>query len=137
MFLRLLFFCYKGRSALKIAEYIQEEVGHCHIRHRYGEKFAHAHTGDGIQEQILGVAHRRQHTAQVGGNGLHDDEGDHFFSEICPLQQHDGEGHEGDEGHIIGDEHGGEEAQHDQCSRQLTHFSGPCQKEVRHPVEYP
>ena len=137
LFLGFLFFCLQRCSALQVTQYIQEEVGNAHIRHGDGEKFAHAHTGNGVEEQVLGVADRSQHTAKVCRNGLQYDDGDHLFSQVCPLQQHDGEGNKGDEGHIVGDKHGREEAQHDQCSRQLTHFSCPCQQEVCHAVKYP
>ena len=137
VFLRLLFFCCQGAFALKIAEYIEEEIGDRHIGHRYGEKFLHAHAGNGIEKEVLGVAHRGQHAAQIGGDGLQHDNGDHLFPEVRPLQQQDGEGDEGDEGHIVGDEHGGKEAQHDQGGGKLPHFSGPGQKEVCHAVKNP
>ena len=137
LFLRFLFFCFQGCSALQVAQYIQEEVGNQYIRQCHCEEFPNLHTGDGIEEQILGITHGCQHTAQVCRDGLQYDDGDHLFSQVRSLQQHDGEGNEGDEGNVICHEHGREETQHDQCGRQLTHPSCPCQQQVGHAVKYP
>ena len=137
LFFRFLFFCFQRRSALEITEYVEEEVRHPYVRQCDCEKFCDPHAGDGVEKQILGVADGGQHTSQVCGNGLQHDEGDHLFSQVRSLQQHDGEGNECDEGNVVGDEHGREEAQHDQCGRQLTHFSCPCQQQVCHPVKDP
>ena len=44
---------------------------------------------------------------------------------LQPLQQQQGQGHEGDEGHVVGDQHGGQKAEQGQEQRQGLDVAGP------------
>ena len=79
-----------------------------------------------IYVQVLGIADRRGHTAQVGGYRLHDDDEDHVALLAGQLQNQDCKGHKGDQSHVVGHQHGGEEGQQDQFREQgaALHFAG-------------
>ena len=109
----------KGCLFLVQAEEHQQYKGKQRQMQGGAEKLSQAHAGNGIKIQILGVAHGGQHAAQIGGDGLHDDNGNHTVCQVRPLEEHDGEGHKGDKGHIIGHQHGREEAEHDKGRCQL------------------
>jgi len=64
-----------------------------------------------VQEEVLGVAHRGEGTADIGGDGLQDDDVHEGALLTASGEGDDGERDEGDEGHIVGDEHRGEEGQ--------------------------
>ena len=78
----------------------------------------------GAQKQVLRVAHRGGHAAKVGGHSLEHHHGNYPLLTAGKLQNEQGEGDKGDEGHIIGDEHGGEEGEeHQQQAEQAQAFT--------------
>jgi len=63
----------------------------------------------GVQIQVLGVAERCQHAAEVGGNVLHDKGERHVFLLAGGFQNKKSQRQEGQQRHVVGDEHGSDE----------------------------
>ena len=80
----------------------------------------------GIDIQILRVAYRSSHAAQIGGNGLeHHNINQPLRSANQSKHQHR-KGHKCNEGHIVGHQHGHKEGQQHQCQGHKPHspFAG-------------
>lgn len=70
-----------------------------------------------VEIEVLRVPDGGQHTAQVGGDSLQDDNGDHqALSGLRPdeTQDREGEGDKGDQRHVVCNGHAGEKAEQDQ-----------------------
>ena len=110
------------------------------IGQHQGHKGAHPHAAAAIQIEVLGVADGGQHTAQVGRDGLHTHHRqDQFFPRLGAqaVQDHKGKGHEGEQRHIIGDEHTAKKAQPHQHQDQLQSAARQGQQGPAHPVKDP
>lgn len=81
------------------------------------EKIAHGQGEMGVEKQVLRVAHRGGHAAQIGGHRLKGNNRNKQIPAAHHLQHQNGEGDESDEGHIVGHQHGAEEGQQDQGER--------------------
>ena len=84
-----------------------------------------------IEIEILRVAHGREHAAQVGRDGLQNDDADQRVAPLGHAEHDDGEGHEGQQGDVVGDEHGRKEAQPDQQRAHGAQVSDPQTERVR------
>ena len=58
-----------------------------------------------IEKKILGISRRRHHGAQISSQGLQNDNPRHI--PLQPFTDNQSQGHKGDEGHVVGDEHAG------------------------------
>ena len=65
-----------------------------------------------VDEQILGIPHGGAGTAQVGGQGLEDDDAPYVQFHLLAGEQ--GQGHKDQKGHVVGHQHGQEKGQPDQ-----------------------
>ena len=99
------------------------------------EELAQRHAVMGVEVEVLGVAHRRCHTAQVGSHRLEHHHRHNAVGEPCHAEHRSGKGHKGDERHIIGDEHGSEEAEQHQHQFQLTGSAGASENALAQPLE--
>ena len=81
---------------------------HCHHERRRhdGHKLQGRDFKLGIQIEILGVAERGQHTAQVGCDVLHNEGEGHVIALSRGGQNKQTERQEGQQSHVIGNEHG-------------------------------
>ena len=77
---------------------------------RRADKVGKGEVVKGIEIQILRIAHGREHAAEIGGDGLQHDDTDEIVPAVGQPQHDDSKGHEGQKRHVVGDEHGGEEA---------------------------
>lgn len=73
-----------------------------------------------VEKKILRIANRRGHAAEIGRDGLQYDDVRSIGGSIGHVQNQDGKGDEGEQGYIIGDEHGTEKRQQHQHERQKT-----------------
>ena len=78
----------------------------------------------------MGVAHGGDHAAQVAGNGHQGDGQTEPGGQARRFQKEDAEGNEGDEGHVIGDEHAAEKAETHQRQHHAPRRADPAQKLV-------
>ena len=101
------------------------------------EKLAHSHLVVGIEVEVLRISNGSGHAAQVGGDGLKDDHRNQPVLAADHLQKLYGEGDKGDQRHVIGNEHAGEEAQEDQEKLQLPEALDPHQQALAHLMEKP
>ena len=106
----------------------QGQQAHRRIGQQGGEEVPGRQVEVPAQEQVLGIAHGSGHAAQVGGRGLQDHRGQDSPALPGQLQDLEGEGDEGDQGHVVGDEHGGEKGQQHQKKLQQADVFLPCQQ---------
>ena len=106
-------------------------------RHGESEEFARGKAVTAVQIQILGVAHRGEHAAQIGRHRLQTHHPGQQPALPAGGQHQHREGHEGDEGHIVGDQHGGEEAEHHQHKAQPLAAAAALDQRRRHSPEGP
>ena len=104
----------------------QEQQGRAHCIWR-GEpqKLRQRQAGQGEQIEILGVADGGEHTAQIGRNGHQRHSKAQPFPLTGHLQHHHAQGDEGDQGHIVGDQHTAHKAQEHQGGQQAPHSPHP------------
>lgn len=93
------------------------------------EKFSRRDRVVRIQVQVLRIAERREHAAEIGGDVLHDEGKRHEFLFFAGLQRKKSERQECDQRHIVGKDHGSEirdhdERQHDTARRDETAQDG-------------
>lgn len=69
----------------------------------------------GIKIEILGIAEGGEHSAEIGGNVLHDEGKCHVFFFAGGMEHDIAQGQEGEERHIIGNEHRAEKGNINQC----------------------
>ncbi len=79
--------------------------GRCHD----GEKFTVGNVEVGIQIEVLGIAERGEHTAEIGGDVLHDKGKSHQLLLTRAVQNEKTEGQKGQKRHVVGDQHGADE----------------------------
>lgn len=91
--------------------------------HGDGEKKRRQHDGHklprrdreaAVQKQVLGIAERRQHPAEIRRDILHDKGKRHFLLVLCCVQNIVAERQKGQQRHIVGDQHRAEERDDDQ-----------------------
>ena len=126
-----------GRAPLEQQRPQQHHQGHGGIGHHRPEKRPGGEPGDGEEVQVLRVADGSGHAAQVGGNGLQHHQPQHPLLLADHAEYQQGEGHEGEQGHIIGDEHAAEEAQQHQHHREAPRSAGPPQQGAAQQLEHP
>ena len=68
-------------------------------------KFARGDIKLGIYVKVLRIAERCQHTAEVGGNILHNERKRHILLLLCRSQNHKSKRQKGKKGHIVSKEH--------------------------------
>ena len=78
-----------------------------------------AHAGQTVKIKILRVADRSQHTAQIGCNGLQDDDKNHQLFLSCNCENQHGKGDKGNQRHIIRNKHAHKKTQEYKDARQL------------------
>ena len=71
-----------------------------------------------VDEQVLGVPHGGAGAAQVGGQGLEDDDAPYVQFHLLAGEQ--GQGHKDQKGHVVGHQHGQEKGQPDQHRCHMT-----------------
>lgn len=76
-------------------------------------EISEGHFGDGVEIEILRIADGGGHAAEVGGDGLENDELEHAVFALDHAENEDGKGNEGDEADVVGDDHAGEKAEQD------------------------
>ena len=84
------------------------------------QKTGKAHAGKTVKIKILRVADGGEHTAQVGGNGLQDDNKNHQLFLSCNRENQYGKRDKGDQGDIIGDKHAHKKTQEYKNARKLS-----------------
>lgn len=84
-----------------------------HNGRRNGKEFCRFQAIMGVDKEILRIANRREHAAKVGCNGLPADCGHDEPDAPGFGKDHDGQRHEDDQSHIVGDQHGTEIAAED------------------------
>ena len=72
-------------------------------------EFAVRNRVPGVYIKVLRVAERREHSAEVGGNVLHDEGERHVLFFARRGQNEVTERQEGEKRHVVGDQHGAEE----------------------------
>ena len=82
------------------------------------KEFRQTQSGYSVEVQILRIAERSEHASEIGSNCLHDDRVDHMLRKIAFPQYKYGKRNECDQGYIVGNEHTGKEADHDQKTDQ-------------------
>ena len=82
------------------------------------KEISHWDLKSGAEKQILRIAHRHGHAAQVGRHGLEDNEIDALPGPTDQPQHQDSKRHKRDERDIVGDEHGAEKGQQHQNQSQ-------------------
>ena len=78
----------------------------------------------GIEIEVLRVAERREHSAEVGGNVLQDENGGHIPFGARGNEDEIAERKKGQESHVVGNEHGADESDADQRDRCKAQISG-------------
>ena len=68
-------------------------------------KFACGDIELGIYVKVLRIAERSQHTAEIGGNILHNEGERHIFLLLCRLQNHKSKRQKREKRHIVSEEH--------------------------------
>lgn len=96
-------------------------------QHRHGEAERRQHDGGelagrdrkiGIKIEILRVAERGQHAAEVGGDVLQDEDVRHVLFLLGSRQRKVAERQKGDERHVVGDQHRADEGDVDKRQRE-------------------
>jgi len=87
------------------------------------------------EEEILRIAHRGGHAAEVGGNGLQDDDPYGMRTFLKKLQHQKGKGDKGDECHVVGDQHGGKEGEKHKRQSNSGHAAAASEKNPRQSVK--
>ena len=87
-------------------------------RPQHGKKVARAQSVVVVDEQVLGIPHGGAGAAQVGSQGLKDDDTPHIQPDLFARNQ--GQGHKDQKGHIVCHQHGQEKCQPDQHRRHMT-----------------
>ena len=105
--------------------------------HGKGEKLARGKAVAAVEIQVLGVAHRGEHAAQIGGHRLQAHHPGQQPALAAGGQHQHRKGHKGDEGHVVGDQHGGEKAEHHQHQAQPLAAAAAFDQRRRHPPEGP
>ena len=90
-----------------------------------------------VEIEILGIAHRGEHGAQIGRHGLQHHHPDQGPVLVGHTQHHHREGDEGQKCHVVGDEHGGNKAQQDQQNAEQPEVAHPEAEPVGQPGEEP
>ena len=93
----------------------QKNEAYCSEGQRYREKFPDSQVVEGIEVQILRVANRCGHAAQICCNSLKYSYGDNIALASQLIQKHQGKGNEDDQRHIICYKHRTEKRKHNQC----------------------
>ena len=81
----------------------------------HGHKFAVRNVELRVEIQVLRIAEGREHTAEVGGNVLHDEGKGHVFVLARRMQNEEAERQEGQKRHVVGDEHRPQEGDVNEC----------------------
>ena len=92
----------------------QKHQCHCHIRQHRFDKLRQRKAIVLVNKEILRIAHRSQHTAQIGCDSLQHDGRHQQFRMSGFFQNKDGEGYESQQGHIVGESHAEKEAEQNQ-----------------------
>ncbi|MBO4318180.1 MAG: hypothetical protein J5855_07890 [Mailhella sp.] len=71
-----------------------------------------------IEIQILRVAHRREHAAEIGGDSLQHDDTDQRVAPLGHTEYDDRKGYKGQKRNVVGDQHRAEEAEQHQQQTQ-------------------
>ena len=108
----------------------------CQGQHRQKEISRRQLVGS-VEVQILGIAHRSGHTAQVGGDGLQHQHRHYRLAAAQLLKKKQCERHKGDQRHVVGHRHGDEEGQQHQNDPQGPGSRLPPQQLLRQPLECP
>ena len=85
-----------------------------------------------VKVEVLGIAHRRHHTAQIRSSRLQDNDPDAAFLVPDVPEQQQRQRHKGEQCHIIGHQHGAEKAQLDEKQSHTPHRPGTFQQVLRH-----
>ena len=109
------------------------------IRQHQPKKCAHTHAAFPIEIQILRVADRSQHTAEISSDRLHTDDRDCQLAEnfiTKAVKYNKGKGNECDQRHVIRDQHTAEKTETDQDKKQSGCAFCPFQQNLSDMVEY-
>ena len=90
-----------------------------------------------VKIEVLGIAHRRGHAAQVCGNGLQYQQRHRRGPAVQLVQKQQCKWGKGDEGNVIGHGHGAEKGQQHQDHRQGPGPGPPGQQTAGQPLERP
>ena len=116
---------FTGRNAEKV--HASEKI--------YREKFPDSQAVEGIEIQILRVANRCGHAAQICCNGLKNSYGDNTAPASQLIQKHQGKGNEDDQRHIICYKHRAEKRKHNQCDTQSATAMYAIEQLIGQPME--
>ena len=97
-----------GTDLVKKHQHHQTDGGGHHIGQHQSAELAEGHAGfgiEGIEIEVLWVAHGGHHTAQIGCHGLEHHQGDRQLLLSDHPQHDEAKGDEGDQRHIVGDDH--------------------------------
>ena len=109
----------------------EQHQGQRRVRRHGAEEHAEGQVILAVKVQVLRVADRRQHTAEVRGQGLQHQRVHERFLAPCHLSEHEqGEGNKGDQRHIVGQKHTEPEAQQHEQQRDDPHGAHLPQKEL-------
>ena len=115
----------------------QAGPGQEHVGGHEPAQLAEAQVEVGVQVEVLRVAHGGEHAAQVGGQGLENGHRDEQALLPGHAQHHHGEGDEGDQGDVVGDDHAEKEGQKDQHQHHLPGGNGAPEQVVPQKQEQP
>lgn len=108
----------------------QHEARERNRQHR-AEELARRHRVARVYKEVLRVAHRRRHAAEVRRDGLERDEGYQPVRPAYRVQNQHSKGHEGDERHVVRHEHGGEKRQQHKYQRDPQQAPAPGEQPLR------
>ena len=87
-----------------------------------------------IDKQVLGIPHGGAGAAQVGGQGLEDDDAPHVQLYLFAGDQ--GQGHKDEKGHVVGHQHGREKGQPDERRRHVTGSAAAGEQKARRLLQH-
>ena len=102
----------------------EQDTGNGSVREHEEKEFPKRHSGNAVEVEVLRIADGGEHAAEVRGNGLHDDNGDHVLVLLplpCQSENDECKRDKGDECNIIGHEHTAEKAEQDEDGNELAH----------------